>query len=169
VDYVLVLNGDPNARPFAAAALVKAGLAREVLLTPQQLTLESSAVQDDLILSELDLTKCVLRARGLPPEAIRVLPREITSTYDEARALAEFLDGRPDATVTVVTNSFHTRRARWVFRHVLGERAARLVFVGVPRDGVDDATWWRTDHGCVVYLTEYSKFLYYWARHGLGG
>src|SRR5262245_21891347 len=45
VDYVLVLNGDPNARPFAAAALVKAGLAREVLLTPQQLTLESSAVQ----------------------------------------------------------------------------------------------------------------------------
>ena len=45
VDHVLVLNGDPNTRPFAAAALVKAGLAREVLLTRQRLALESSTVQ----------------------------------------------------------------------------------------------------------------------------
>ncbi len=37
-DYVLILNGDPETRPFAAAALVRAGLVKEVLLTRQRLS-----------------------------------------------------------------------------------------------------------------------------------
>jgi uncharacterized SAM-binding protein YcdF (DUF218 family) len=160
-DCVLVLNGDPNTRPFAAAALVKAGLAREVLLTTQRLTLESRAVQDGALPSELELIKQILQARGVPAEVIRVLGGEVTSTLDEARALGEFLDAHPDISVTVVTNSFHTRRARWVFRRVLGEKASRVFFVDVPRDRVDEQTWWRTKEGCMVYLSEYGKFLYY--------
>ncbi|MBY0525324.1 MAG: YdcF family protein [Gemmataceae bacterium] len=165
-DYVLVLNGDPQTRPFAAAAIVKAGLAREVLLTPQRRTLESANVQDGNVLSELDLIQRVLQARGVPSTAVQVLPGEIGSTFEEANILAEFLASRPEATVTVVTNGFHTRRARRVFAKVLGDdRAARLHWVGVPRDGVDEATWWRTGHGCSLYAGEYAKLVYYWVRY----
>src|SRR4051794_36002263 len=46
VDYVLVLNGDPETRPFAAAAMVRSGLAKKVLLTRQRLALESVSVRD---------------------------------------------------------------------------------------------------------------------------
>ncbi len=165
-DYVLILNGDPNTRPFAAAALVRAGLVREVLLTRQRLTLESGDVQDGTMLSEFELTKRVLRARGVSAEAIRVLPGEIGNTFDEARCLAAFLGAQPGATVAVVTNSFHTRRARWIFRRVLGEDAGRVYFVGVPRDGVDDRAWWRSHKGWRVYLSEYGKLLYYRVRRG---
>jgi uncharacterized SAM-binding protein YcdF (DUF218 family) len=165
-DCVLVLNGDPNTRPFAAAALVNAGLAREVLLTTQRLALESGAVRDGALPSELVLTKRILQVRGVPGEAVRVLQGgEIDNTYDEARVLNEFLDAHPDVRVAVVTNSFHTRRARWVFRRVLGEKASRVYFVGVPRDRVAEQTWWRTKEGCMVYLIEYGKFLYYRLRY----
>jgi uncharacterized SAM-binding protein YcdF (DUF218 family) len=162
VDYVLVLNGDPETRPFAAAALVHAGLAKQVLLTQQRLTLESNNVQGGETLSELELTRQILIARGVPADAIQILPGEIGSSYDELRKLVEFLTERPTATAAVVTNGFHTRRSRWVLNHLFGERANSVSVVGVPRDGVDETTWWRNKMGCAVYLTEYPKMLYYW-------
>lgn len=164
-DYVLVLNGDPEARPFAAAALVRAGLAQEVLLTRQRLSMESASAQQGTMLSELELTRRILQARGVKPDAVHILPGEISATADEARELASFLADHPEATVLVVTNAFHTRRARMVFRRKLGEDAERVSFVGVPREGITDDSWWRTAHGCVVYLTEYPKLVYYWIRY----
>lgn len=164
-DYVLVLNGDPETRPFAAAALVKAGLAREILLTRQRLAMESASVQDGVMLSELAITQKILRQRGVSEASVRVLPGEITSTADEARELAEFLASNPQATVAIVTNAFHTRRARMVFRRMLGENAERVYFVGLPRDSVDEDFWWRTSGGCAVYVSEYCKIPYYWVRY----
>lgn len=163
-DYVLILNGDPETRPFAAAAIVKAGLAREILIGRQEIGLESADVQDGRILTELDITRRVLHARGITDERITVLPGTIGNTWGEAQALATFLDEHPGESVTVVTNGFHTRRARGIFRRVLGARAESVHFVGVPRDGVDAGTWWRTRHGCVVYLTEYAKVAWYLVR-----
>ena len=93
------------------------------------------------------------------------LPGEITSTADEARELAAFLKEHKDATVAVVTSAFHTRRARMVFHKLLGDNAGRVSFVGIPCDGVDEDSWWRTPHGCAVYLSEYCKFPYYWLRY----
>jgi uncharacterized SAM-binding protein YcdF (DUF218 family) len=165
VDYVLVLNGDPETRPFAAAALVKAGLARQVLLTRQRLALESNLVQGGAMLSELEITRGVLKARGVPEQAIRVLPGEISSTADEARVLAAFLKDEPEARVAVVTNGFHTRRARWIFRRALGEGGERIQLVGVPHEGVDEQSWWRTSLGCVLYVSEYAKLVYYRLRY----
>lgn len=165
VDFVLVLNGDPETRPFAAAALVKAGLAREVLLTRQRLTLESATVQEGAMPSELEITKRILVARGVAEDRIRILPSDVTSTADEARILATFLTEHPQATAAIVTNGFHTRRARMVFRKLLGKHAERIAFVGTPRDGVDPDTWWHTPHGCSVYVSEYCKMPYYWLRY----
>lgn len=48
------------------AALVHAGLAKKVLLTHQQLALESNNVQSGGTLSEFELTRQVLLARGVP-------------------------------------------------------------------------------------------------------
>lgn len=165
VDYVLVLNGDPETRPFAAAALVKAGLAQTVLLTPQRLALESSSVREGSMPSELQILKAILRARGVGESAIEVLPAEITNTADEANALAAFLDTQPMATVAVVTNTYHTRRARRTFARRLGDAAERVSFLGVPADDATQDDWWRTARGCTTYLTEYGKSLYYLWRH----
>jgi uncharacterized SAM-binding protein YcdF (DUF218 family) len=165
VDYVLVLNGDPETRPFAAAALVKTGLAKKVLLTSQRIATESATVQDGAMPSELEITRRVLELRGVPKDAIQILPGDITSTAEEAAALAIFLEANPEATVGIVTNAFHTRRARMAFQRLLGEHAARVAFFGIPRDGADPDSWWRHAHGCGVHLSEYCKLPYYWLKY----
>ena len=163
-DYVLVLNGDPETRPYAAAALWRAGLAREVLLTRQRPALESDSVRQGAMPSELEITRRVLRDRGVPDRAVRVLPGEIASTADEAAELAAVLRSEPEATVTVVTNGFHTRRARGIFRRTAGPAADRVRVVGVPRERVDARAWWRSPQGWAIYASEYAKLVYYWFR-----
>jgi uncharacterized SAM-binding protein YcdF (DUF218 family) len=74
------------------------------------------------------------------------------------------MEEHPSATVSVVTNGFHTRRARRLFARRVGERMRQVQFVGVPRDGVEPASWWRSRNGWVVYANEYVKLLYYTVR-----
>jgi uncharacterized SAM-binding protein YcdF (DUF218 family) len=156
VDCVMVLGGGVDSRPFAAAALIKAGRARQVLLPRVQL---DAAAQDGFLPPEQEITRQVLLKRGVPATAIRLLPGDVASTQDEARALAAYLADKPDLTVAVVTTTWHTRRARRVFEQVLGERATQLSFVGVPTDGYAPDDWWRHDDSFATYLTEYAKLL----------
>ncbi len=159
-DYVLVLGGDRQTRPFAAAALYRAGLARNVLLPTAGLADE----EDDLVPPEHEIARRVLRRGGVPEDAVIVLPGVVHSTFDEARALAHFLDERPNGSVTVLTSDYHTRRTRWIFRRVVGERPS-VHFAGVPPDGYGAGNWWRSEDGFRAYCFEYLKFGYYRLRY----
>ena len=155
VDAVLVLGGDSATRPFVAAALFKAGLARGVLVSRVKAAPE---VDEGLMPPDHEVMRRVLRARGVPARAIVLLPGECDSTADEARALATFLADEPHAVVAVVTNAYHTRRARSIFRRALAERSVELLFVAAPTDGFDETNWWRFETGVRTYASEYVKF-----------
>jgi uncharacterized SAM-binding protein YcdF (DUF218 family) len=161
VDAVMVLGGGASTRPFVAAALVRAGLARRALVPSVHLFPDQ---EDGLSPPEDEVLRRVLHVRGVPDDAVTTLPGEVDSTRDEARALARFLDGEPGATVAVVTNGFHTRRARMLFRHELGERIAQVHFVAAPTDRFDDDNWWRHEEGFNCYASEYFKLVYYGLR-----
>lgn len=158
----MVLSGQPETRPFVAAAVLNAGLADRVLICRPWLSPEA---EDGLIPDEGKITRNVLEARDVPATAIHELPGEMTSTFDEARALRTYLDEHPDRTVSVVTNDFHTRRARFIFRSVLEERSSQIRFNAAPLDGIDQSNWWHSDKGTVLYLSEYAKLVYYLVRH----
>jgi uncharacterized SAM-binding protein YcdF (DUF218 family) len=162
VDYVLVLGGGTDTRPFVAAALVRAGLTDKVLVAEVR---PSPGVEDGLIPSEEEVVQRVLDRRGVPRDAVTVLPGPCDSTFDEARALGRFLDEKGACTVAVVTTNYHTRRARWVFRRVLGAKADRLRFVAPPTGGYDESNWWKFEAGLKAYANEYVKFLYYFLRY----
>jgi uncharacterized SAM-binding protein YcdF (DUF218 family) len=162
-DYVMVLGGDAGTRPFAAGAFVHAGLARKALMGQIIPSVDS---QDGLVASEQELIRAVLVRQGTAPEAIRVLPGPpCQSTFDEARALAEFLAAEPHSTVTAVTSAYHTRRVRMIFRKVLGEQAARVHFLGAPSDGFNENNWWRFEGGLLAYVNEYLKLAFYLVRY----
>jgi uncharacterized SAM-binding protein YcdF (DUF218 family) len=160
-DCVLVLGGSPSSRPFVAAALVRAGLVRRALVPTCKLSPEA---QDGLVPPEHELIRRVLLARGARPENVVLLPGECDSTVDEANALARFLDEEPEATVAIVTDGYHTRRARMLFRRALGANHNRVYFVAASVDYVDADHWWRTEKGFVLYLNEYCKLLLYTFR-----
>lgn len=158
VDAVLVLGGGVDTRPFVAAALVKKGLAKRVLLPSVKPTQDAV---DGTHPDEVTITRKVLLARGVPEECITVLPGEVNSTEDEANVLNRILQSQPGITVAVVTSDFHTRRARGIFRAVLGARIKQVHFVAAPTDGFGSSDWWQCEEGTCTYLNEYAKLIVY--------
>ncbi len=152
VDDIMVLGGGADTRPFVAAALYKAGYAKRILLPAVKQSPKSGAEAGP---SETAVMRRVLLLRGVPSEAIVELPGEVDSTEDEARSLKRYLDERSERTVAIVTNDYHTRRARWVFRTELG-RPDLSVFAA-PTDDFDANNWWRSEVGFTLYATEYLK------------
>ncbi|MEK6238626.1 MAG: YdcF family protein [Planctomycetales bacterium] len=164
-DYVLPLAGGYDTRPFVAAALMKAGYSSQALVTR---VVPSSAQREGKYPHSHEIVQGVLLARGVDPESVEVLEGLCATTFDEARAVRKKLTAEPKVTVTVVTTAYHTRRARLVFRSVLGKDADRVFFVAAPHDGFDDANWWRSKSGFVTHAKEYSKYVYYLFRYGSG-
>jgi uncharacterized SAM-binding protein YcdF (DUF218 family) len=161
-DYVMVLGGDNQTRPFVAAALVKVGLARKALVAKIK---RSGDNLDGIVPSDEEMIRSVLVRQGVPPDAVVMLDKECASTFDEACALAEFLASEPQSSVTIVTSCYHSRRARFIFRKVMGERSARLHVQSAPADGFNETNWWHFESGCQYYITEYLKLAFYLLRY----
>ncbi len=163
VDYLLIMPGDQSTRPFAAAALVRHGWADRVVIPAN---VESPHVQDEIVPPTHEITSRVLELRGVPPEQIVVLDQvRSNSSWDDLRALAEFLKEHPEATAGVITNDYHVRRTRWTARRVLGRDATPLVF-GAPTDGFGPDDWWHYQSGVWLYGGEYAKLISYWIVYG---
>ncbi len=162
-DYVMVLGGEANTRPFVAAALVNTGLAKKVLLTHVK---PSPDVTGGVSPPIHEINRHILVQRGVAPRDILILGHQITHTHGEAEALATFLESSPEVRVTVVTSNCHTRRARWVFALVLADRSRQISFVSAPSYDFRPDNWWRIDAGIKSVVGEYSKLAFYGVRYG---
>jgi uncharacterized SAM-binding protein YcdF (DUF218 family) len=164
-DYCLVLSGDFESRPFGAAALYRKGFIRHAIwLTHIASTERVSPTRLDSDAA----ARRILTTVGVPDDRIVVLDGPCVSTFDEAQSLERMLATHPDATVAVVTSDYHTRRSRWVFRHVLGDRADHLQFISVPTDYFNAENWWRVEEGFASYSKEILKLPFYYIRYGWG-
>jgi uncharacterized SAM-binding protein YcdF (DUF218 family) len=161
---VVVLSGSSAyvERTRFAARLWREGRAPKIVLTNDgQRGGWSSAEQRNPYFSERAAWE--LQRAGVPAASIEVLPRPITSTYDEAALLRRHADERGLRSLLVVTSAYHTRRARWSLRRAFaGSDAA----VGVePVVGGEQsprpALWWLSPRGWDAVAGEYVKLLYY--------
>ncbi len=162
-EYVMVLGGGENTRPFVAAALVKVGLARRVLVSRSE---PSLAVLEGVTPPTHEIIRRALVCRGVPEKDILILAKAGQHTHDEAQMLAEFLQDHPDARVTVVTDGFHTRRTRWTFHRVLGEQSSRVGFLSAPNASFTAADWWQNAWGFQMIVSEYVKLTGYVLLYG---
>ena len=106
-------------------------------------------------------------ANGVPPQAIAVDESPVTSTYSEVVKLKEFIDRSemPVRSVAVVTDPYHSRRARWTYRQVLGDKLA-LCVAPLPFElSQYQRRWWTNQESRRMVKDEYLKILYYYARY----
>ncbi len=87
---------------------------------------------------EASWSKYVATTHGVPGEAIQIDESAVLSTYDEAVLLKNYIDAHADtiSSVTVVTDPYHSRRARWIYQKVLGDEI-KVVIAPVPRARTD--------------------------------
>lgn len=163
-DLILLVNGDLDTRPAAAAALWKQGLAPRIAIARSE---SSRAVRMGLVPNITDLAIEMLVRDGVPRSAIDEMPFPggITSTRDEAIALRAWLLEHPAPRILVVTNAIHTRRARWIFSRVVDGSGVQLTFFGVPDRRYRVERWWENEHGFLGVYNEYLKLVYYRLRY----
>ncbi|MET0400126.1 MAG: YdcF family protein [Longimicrobiaceae bacterium] len=162
-DLVLVLGGELNTRPFHAAALYRRGVAPRVVLVREQ---QGPAVRQGLYPHRTDVAVRILRRGGVPASAVVVLetPGGAASTADEARALRGYLRATGLRRVVVVTNPYHSRRARLALRRGTRGLGAEILMSPAPAWEFDEANWWRSEEGLIAYFNEYVKLAAYLLR-----
>lgn len=146
-DALVVLMGDLKGdRALRAAELYQQGSAPLIFLGETRDTANRCSV---------------LRDHGVPAEAIRVMKR-VNSTYEEALRTRESLASRNDVQrITVVTTSFHTARARWIFNRVLRGRGVEVRTAGARDPRFNASDWYTSRVGVRTYFWEAVKTVYY--------
>jgi uncharacterized SAM-binding protein YcdF (DUF218 family) len=159
-DAIFLLNSEFNTRPFRAAELYKQGQAPVIIIARSENT---PVVDLGLVPNDTDISVGVMEALGVPPGRIIVLsvPGGVTSTFEEAVALREYIKANPIHRIILVTSAFHTRRAWWIFDRTLAGLPVMLEMAAVPYAGFDRANWWKNENGLTTLNNEYVKLVYY--------
>jgi uncharacterized SAM-binding protein YcdF (DUF218 family) len=146
-DALIVLGGEPLARPQEAARLYRQGVARKVFVTG---------------IGDAARNRQVLMASGVPGSVITMEPKA-TSTFTNATLLKPMLEAAGVHTALIITSPFHTRRALATFRKVIPG-----ISFGVTEASID---WWKREEGRGdvnrFAIVEFIKTLEYWLLHGI--
>jgi uncharacterized SAM-binding protein YcdF (DUF218 family) len=157
-DAVAVLGGGLETRPFAAAELYKRGMAKRILLADVKL----SPTQKLAILpSHVELNRAVLLKLGVPAEAITKFGTDVSNTFEEARALAQWCEANGIKDIIVPTEIFSSRRVGWILKKEAAGAGIRVRILALEHTqyGVDD--WWWQAEGILGFQNEIIKYLYY--------
>ena len=167
-DVIVLLSGSSSYRERAARAaeLFAAGRAPRIILTNDghqgswNNTLERNPFYYESTLA--DLTR-----RGVPADKVDILMPTVSSTHDEALLVREHIEKTGIRSVLIVTSAYHSRRALWTFRRVLGNDGTNigLEVAGTGWQTPSPRTWWFHWRGWQVVPPEYIKLVYYRIRY----
>jgi uncharacterized SAM-binding protein YcdF (DUF218 family) len=161
-DAIVVLGGGVDYRPFAAARLYKSGWAPKILIMDVSLSrTEAMGLREP----ERAVTRQVLLHEGVPVDAIVQVGQSVKNTFDESRAVREWASTNGATRLLVVTESFHTRRARWVFRRQFRGTATAVEMSATSSEEYQPNNWWRHEQGLINFENEWFKLPYYWLKH----
>jgi uncharacterized SAM-binding protein YcdF (DUF218 family) len=147
-DMIVVLSGGRrDERVRQAAALYRAGYAPRVLLSGGQALMG---------LPIPDLQRLQALKNGIPDSAL-LYERTSTSTGEQARFLRPVLERARVGRAIVVTSSFHTRRARYLFRKAFAGSPVQIRVYPVHNDIYSPDGWWTREWDTEVTVLEYIK------------
>jgi uncharacterized SAM-binding protein YcdF (DUF218 family) len=157
-DAVVPLGGGGVRRVAQAAALLKDGYATWFVATNAELDLPGvRSSYSQLVWQEAQW-------QGVTPERILVAPGLVETTYEEALAVRTLAEEQGWRSLLVVTDPYHTRRARLCFQQVFRGTDVTIAVHAVEGSWYDAETWWQSADGLRETWTEYVKL----ALHVLG-
>jgi uncharacterized SAM-binding protein YcdF (DUF218 family) len=157
-DLIAAVSG-PEYRAVYAAELYTRGLGSTVFFT--------GGFSEKNHRVEASWSKVVATTHGVPEEAIAIDETAVLSTHDEAVLLKKYIDAHADTikSVTVVTDPYHSRRARWIYQKVLGPDI-KVIMAPVPRTRTGfPKYWWTAATSRKQVIKEYFKLVFYYFRY----
>lgn len=167
-DAMIMLSGSAlqPERVGRAAALYRQGRAPYIIVTDDGTRGPWSSLHQSRPMM-VERAQEALVLAGVAQDRIVQLPGVVHSTFDEAIALKRYLGRHRLQTVLIVTSAYHSRRALWVFRHVL-EDSGTSIGIDPVLPGEQSPLperWWLTRRGWRDVGGEYPKFAYYLLRY----
>jgi uncharacterized SAM-binding protein YcdF (DUF218 family) len=160
-DAAVVLGGGEGERLFAAIQLYKTGKTGCLLITGSAVPLlKVYSLEDSLTQGEAKRRIAV--RKGIPTDSALVALGP-TSTWQEAVRARKEAEERHWGSITVVTDPFHTRRARATFRQVFKGSPIKVRIYHLPegRSGQLVTRWWSRESDYMAVLTETMKLAFY--------
>jgi uncharacterized SAM-binding protein YcdF (DUF218 family) len=161
-DAIVILSGRLPERALEAARVYQAGYADQVWISPPVSPVDELKAMHISFLGEDFYNEKVLIAKGVPPDAIRILDRPDENTEAEVRQIVEDLRPLKFHSVIIVTSKPHTRRVRTIWRKLVGSDP-RLIVHYAPDDTYDGAHWWRHTQDGLDVVRETLGLLNAWA------
>lgn len=145
-DAIVVLGGNAQTRPPAAADLYRRGLANKVLVSHS---------------SDCQLNRAALLKLGVPASAIEEFGNANTNTREEAIALRGWAERNAASVFVIPSEPFMSRRVQWIFRREFSGRPATIDVQPFDAPGYSREGWWKTEQGSIALQTEILKYVYY--------
>lgn len=152
VDALVVLSGGDTDRVVEAAKLMKAGYARVLVIT------ETGESQGEISPPSASLRREAIRL-GVSADAILVTGQPASSTTEEAEAVLVLMEKRGFTSCIVVTDPFHSRRTRLVFRDTLHGRGISVRIHPVAGHWYRSSDWFFSREGWTITISEYAKLI----------
>lgn len=156
-DAIVVLGGGSGSRQELAVTLYNKGYAPALV---------SSGEAPHLPGFEQSFAKLgadYMVGLGAPREALILLP-DTTSTRDEALACMQLAREYELTSLLVITDSYHTRRARMAFRKVFDGSEVRIIVAGAEPAWFEANNWWTQERSLLAVLEEYATLALYAAK-----
>lgn len=166
MDVIVVSNAIARADTLAAATMYHDGVSRRIVLPwwqPDPLDLEVQALGVPW-LPPTDLAIAILEKKGVPHDAVEVLPDPVDGLNAEIASIARFAAARRPKSLMFITARSHSRRARWLLQRVLPE-GTTIVVRSASSDSFDPRTWWQSRSGGREVAMEYLRWLNTFVLH----
>jgi uncharacterized SAM-binding protein YcdF (DUF218 family) len=166
-DALLVLAGGVFDREMEAADLFAAGLAPQVLMTaePEPDVFTELRHRRVRVESSIELRRRILIELGVPAGRVTTLPGIVYATVHEAEAARRWTDESQARSLTVVTSSFHTARARYVFQQVFAGTGVSIRMAPARRSDFQPGSWWTRRNTLRDGIFELQRTLFYRLRY----
>lgn len=147
-DAIVLLSGGGKTRNAAALQLFKDSAAETIVLT------QTSGPGSVSTMTE---TRSQLMKGGVPSYMIQTAYGTATSTFDEARQVAKLVKSAGFKSVLVVTDPYHSLRARILFAGELGTEGVKVRVAAAAGHWYKPVSWMFSREGWRVTATELVK------------
>lgn len=160
-DVIVILSGGLPYRAEGAADVYQQGYAPLVWITRPEGPQEELAELGVQFVGEEEYNREAVVHRGVPENAVQILPEEIEDTEQEIAVISQAMRRTGKHTVIIVTSPEHTRRVRALWKRLAGKDLT-LIVRGADEDPIDLNHWWRNTRDTFSVVREYLGLINVW-------
>jgi uncharacterized SAM-binding protein YcdF (DUF218 family) len=165
-DVIVVLNGRDSERSLAAVDLYNNGYSKLIVMAEimKQPGTDEFRKRVKKNINRKMFFQWAIESMGVPEDSFKLIGDGISSTYDEALVIKQFMLDSHYQSILLVTSKWHSKRAYLTFQSVFkrdDNQDLRILVYPSKYDTFNPDAWWKQSDGAELIFYEYVRLIYY--------